>query len=221
MVTFHRTIGALHLPAAAPVPVQTLDLDLLPSDGDAAFCHHNDPLFAFVDPDTVAADFRASIGRQADLQALSGGIPFAIRGLPAGYQAEHRIYGPRRELRIYGHPSGQYFKSWATWGVHLSALLKEDLQHCACVLCAGGWRHRASALAAVNVGLPLVPGGAVAAALAATVTREVQRAREQAAQTECVGLLVRAAEVEELPEWQKQIAQEALERIVGGAGVGR
>ncbi|CAD0091230.1 unnamed protein product [Aureobasidium vineae] len=220
MAAFHPTIGALRLPAACPSPVQAIDLDLLPSDGDAAFRHHNDPLFAVIDPDTVATDFRAAISRQADLQVLFGGISFAIRDLPAGYQAEHRVYAARRELRIYGHPSSQYFKSWATWGVHLTSLLKEDLQHCACVLCAV-WRHRAPANAAVNVGLPLVPGGAVGAALAATVAREVQRAREQVAQEECVGFLARAAEVGDLAEWQRRVVHEALEKIVGGDGVCR
>ncbi|KAK5999412.1 hypothetical protein QM012_005537 [Aureobasidium pullulans] len=139
MASFHPTVGALRLPAAPPPAVQTRDLDLLPSDGVDAFCHHNDPLFAVVDPDTVAQDFRAAISRQADLQVLFG-IAFQSRGLPLSYQAEQRIYDARRELRIYGHPSGQYLKSWAPANV------------------------------AIIIGLPLVAGGAVAAPTAATTT---------------------------------------------------
>ncbi|KAG9739664.1 hypothetical protein KCU73_g9418, partial [Aureobasidium melanogenum] len=100
-------------------------------------------------------------------------------------------------------------------GEHLTSLLKEDLVHCTCQLCAGGWRQRAPANAAINVGLPLVAGGAVAAALAATVAREEQRAREAEATLQSAQLLVRAANVEDLPEWQKAIINEALERIVG------
>lgn len=240
MAAFHPTVGALRLPAQAPPAIQTIDMDLLPSDGDAAFCHHNDPDFAVLDPDTVAQDFRAAISPQADLQVLfgisrsslplrdlllrliTGGIPFQIRGLPLGYQAEQRVYNNRRETRIYGHPSGQYFKSWTTWGVHLTSLLKEDLQNCNCALCAaGGWRHRAPANVAINVGLPLVAGGAVAAALAATVAREEQKVREEETTQQSVGLLVRAGEVENLPEWQQAIINEDLERIVGEAGLRR
>ncbi|KAH0394242.1 hypothetical protein KCU89_g11569, partial [Aureobasidium melanogenum] len=98
-------------------------------------------------------------------------------------------------------------------GEHLTSLLKEDLVHCTCQLCAGGWRQRAPANAAINVGLPLVAGGAVAAALAATVAREEQRAREAEATLQSAQLLVRAADVEDLPEWQKATINEALERI--------
>lgn len=68
MASFHPTVGALRLPVA----IQTIDLDQLPSDGVAAFCHQNDPLFAVVDPDTAAQEFRAGISRQADLQVLFG-----------------------------------------------------------------------------------------------------------------------------------------------------
>lgn len=118
MASFHPTVGALGLPAPAPPAIQTIDLDLLPSDGVDAFCHHNDPDFAVVNPDTVAEDFRAAISHQADLQVLFGmlltntlmrdrrlilnigGIPFKIRGLPLSYQAEHRLYDARREMRI-------------------------------------------------------------------------------------------------------------------------
>lgn len=100
--------------------------------------------------------------------------------------------------------------------------MKEDLPNCNCALCAaGGWRNRAPANAVINVGLPLVAGGAVAAALAATVAREEQKVREGEATQQSVGLLVRAAEVQNLPEWQRVIINEALERIVGGAGLRR
>ncbi|KAH0339537.1 hypothetical protein KCU81_g7195, partial [Aureobasidium melanogenum] len=215
MASYHPNVGALRLPAPAAPAIQTIDLDLLPSDGVDAFCHHNDPDFAVVDPDTVAEDFRAAISRQADLQALFGGIPFKTRGLPLGYQAEHRLYDGRRETRIYGHPSGGYFKAWSRWGEHLTSLLKEDLVHCDCQLCRG-WRQRAPPNAAINVGLPLVAGGAVAAALVATVARKEQRAREEEATQQSTQLLVQAADVEDLPEWQKAIINEALERIVGG-----
>ncbi|KAH0285086.1 hypothetical protein M436DRAFT_86023 [Aureobasidium namibiae CBS 147.97] len=214
-MAFHPTIGGLRLPApAAAGPMQIIDLDLLPSDGDRSFCHEGDPLFAVVDPDQVAQDFRAAFGRQADLQVLFGGAPFQTRGLPLGYQVEHRVYPGRREMRIYGHPSGHYFKSWRTWGVHLTSLLKEDLQNCACCLCAS-WRTNAPAHAAIVVGLPLVAGGAVPAALAATVAREQQRVREEAATGQSVDLLVRASEVVDLPEWQRVIIQEAVQSILG------
>lgn len=143
-----------------------------------------------------------------------GGSPFKIRGLPLGYQAEHRVYPARRELRIYGHPSGRYFKSWPTWGVHLTSLLKQDLQHCTCVLCSE-WRHRAPANAFIIVGLPATPGGVVSAAPAAA--REEQRVKEEDATLQSVELLGHAAEVEGLPEWQKVIINEALQRIVGCA----
>lgn len=63
----------------------------------------------------------------------------------------------------------------------------------------------------------MVAGGAVAAALAATVAREEQRAREEEATQQSTQLLVQAADVEDLPGWQKAIINEALERIVGGA----
>jgi hypothetical protein len=63
--------------------------------------------------------------------------------------------------------------------VHLTCS-KEGFQHCSCVLCTP-WRIIAAAEAAVVVGLPLVPGGAVAAALAATIAREQQRVVEEAA----------------------------------------
>lgn len=72
MASFHPTVGALRLPAQASPTIQTIDLDLLPSDGVAAFCHHNDPDFAVLDPDAVAQDFRTAISRQADLQVLFG-----------------------------------------------------------------------------------------------------------------------------------------------------
>lgn len=88
--------------------------------------------------------------------------------------------------------------------------------NCTCQLCRG-WRQRAPPNAAINVGLPLVAGGAVAAALAATVAREENRAKEEEATQQSAQLLVQAAEVEDLPEWQKAIINEALERIVGGA----
>jgi hypothetical protein len=233
-MAYHPTVGALRLPAPAPAPIQVIDLDLLPSDGVQAFCHHNHPDFAVMDPHHGGQDWRVAFGRQADLQALFGeskqcilysnmsltstiGGNFSTRGLPAGYQVEHRLYQGRREMRIYGHPSGHYFKSWRTWGVHLTSIMKEDLQHCSCALC-GPWRTIAPANAAVVVGLPLVPGGAVAAALAATVAREQQRVVEEAATRQSVDLLVRAGEVQDLPEWQKAIIEEALERIVAGRG---
>lgn len=79
MAAFHPTVGALRLPAPAPAAIQTIDLDLLPSDGVDAFCHHNDPDFAVVDPDTVAEDFRAAISRQADLQVLFGMLLTSLR----------------------------------------------------------------------------------------------------------------------------------------------
>jgi len=72
-MAFHPTIGRLRLPALpAAAPMQIIDLDLLPSDGDRSFCHDNDPLFAVLDPDQVAQDFRAAFGRQADLGVLFG-----------------------------------------------------------------------------------------------------------------------------------------------------
>lgn len=117
-------------------------------------------------------------------------------------------------MRIYGHPSGHYFKSWRTWGVHLTSLLKEDLQNCGCCLCAS-WRPIAPANAAIVLGLPLVAGGAVPAALAATVARQQQRVREEAATRQSVDLLVRASEVVDLPEWQRVVIQEAVQSILG------
>ncbi|KAG9693326.1 hypothetical protein KCU95_g8328, partial [Aureobasidium melanogenum] len=113
------------------------------------------------------------------------------------------------ELGIYAHPSGQYFESWVKWGEHLASLLKEDLVHCTCQLCVGDWCQRAPANAAINVGLPLVAGGAVAVSLAATVAREEQRAREEEATLQSAQLLVRAAAVEDLSEWRKAIINEA------------
>jgi len=116
-------------------------------------------------------------------------------------------------MRIYGHPSGHYFKSWRTWGVHLTSLLKEDLQNCSCCLCAS-WRPNAPANAAIVIDLPLVPGGAVPAALAATVAREQQRVREEVAARQSVDLLARASEVVDLPEWQRVVIQEAVQSIL-------
>jgi hypothetical protein len=113
-------------------------------------------------------------------------------------------------MRVYGHPSGHYFKSWRTWGVHLTSILKEDLQNCACVLCAGGWRDIAPANAAINVGLALVPGGAVQAALAATIAREEQKRREEDATQEADDLLVRASQVVDLPVWQRVMIEDAI-----------
>jgi hypothetical protein len=139
-----------------------------------------------------------------------GGIAFQTRGLPLGYQVEHRVYPGRREMRVYGHPSGHYFKSWRTWGVHLTSILKEDLQNCACVLCAGGWRDVAPANAAVLLGLVPVPGGAVPAALATTIARQEQKRREDEATQEADDLLVRASQVENLPEWQRVMIEDAI-----------
>jgi hypothetical protein len=147
------------------------------------------------------------------LTSLPGGMPFQTHGLPDGYQVEHRVYNGRREMRIYGHPSGHYFKSWVTWGVHLASLMKEDLPRCTCVLC-GGWRAAAPANAAINVGLPLVAGGAVAVALAGTIAREEQKRREEEATRQSVGLLVRASEVDDLPEWQVAVIQAAVQEIL-------
>jgi hypothetical protein len=145
-----------------------------------------------------------------ELICVIGGIAFQTRGLPLGYQVEHRVYPGRREMRVYGHPSGHYFKSWRTWGVHLTAILKEDLQNCACVLCAGGWRDVAPANAAIIVGLAAVPGGAVPAALAATVARQEQKRREEEATQEADDLLVRASQVGNLPEWQRVMIEDAI-----------
>jgi hypothetical protein len=139
-------------------------------------------------------------------------MPFQTRRLPDGYQVEHRVYNGRREMRIYGHPSGHYFKSWVTWGVHLTSILKEDLPRCTCVLC-GPWRNIAPANATIIVGLPLVAGGAVAAALTATIVREEQKRREEEATRQSVGFLVRASEVDDLPEWQVAIIQAAVQDI--------
>jgi hypothetical protein len=140
-------------------------------------------------------------------------MPFQTRGLPDGYQVEHRVYNGRREMRIYGHPSGHYFKSWVTWGVHLTSLMREVLPRCACVLC-GGWRAAAPANAAIDVGLPLVAGGAVAAALPGTIAREEQRRRVEEAIRQSVGFLVRASEVDDLPEWQVAIIQATVQEIL-------
>jgi hypothetical protein len=74
-----------------------------------------------------------------------------ILRLPFGYQVEHHIYDARRDMRVYGHPSGHYFKSWRTWGVHLTSKLNEDLQNYDDVLCVGGWRDIALADAVINV----------------------------------------------------------------------
>jgi hypothetical protein len=120
-------------------------------------------------------------------------------------------------MRVYGHPSGHYFKSWRTWGVHLTSIFKEDLQNCACVLCAGGWRDVAPANAAIIVGLAAVPGGAVPAALAATVARQEQKRREEEATQEADDLLVRASQVGNLPEWQRVMIEAVVGRLRRGA----
>jgi hypothetical protein len=71
MAHHHPTTGGLRLPAAQ-VHVQTIDLDLLPSDGDPSHWHNNDPLFDIVDPDAGGQGWRTTFGHQADLQALFG-----------------------------------------------------------------------------------------------------------------------------------------------------
>jgi hypothetical protein len=85
-MAFHPTVGALRLPAPAPAPIQVIDLDLLPSDGDPAFCHQNGPLFALMDPDHGGHDWRVAFGAQADLQALFGGSKYyqKAKGCSAG-----------------------------------------------------------------------------------------------------------------------------------------
>ena len=80
------------------------------------------------------------------------------------------------------------------------------------------WRVIAPVDAAVVVRLPLVPGGTVAAPLAATIAREQQRVVEEAATKQSTDLPVRADEVDGLPQWQRAVIEEALERIVAGRG---
>jgi hypothetical protein len=95
--------------------------------------------------------------------------------------------------------------------------MKEDLQHCSCVLCAGGWRDIAPADAAIIVGLVRVPGGAVPAALAATVAREEQRRKEEEATEQADDLLVRASQLQHLPGWQRALIEPAINRLRHGA----
>jgi hypothetical protein len=80
-------------------------------------------------------------------------IPSLTRDVPAGYEVEHRIHDARREMRVYGLPSGHYFKSWRTWGYHLTVKLEGNLQNYD-IFCAGGWRDTALD-AAIIVGLLL------------------------------------------------------------------
>lgn len=91
--------------------------------------------------------------------------------IPAGYQV---MRSDRGDMRIYGHPSGSSFVAWGEFGIHLAAIMREDLVNCKCVPCNKvTWRKIAPADAAIRVGLPRVPGGAVAVALAQSAHRLV------------------------------------------------
>lgn len=76
------------------------------------------------------------------------------------------------------------------------------------------WRRIASNDASIILGLPLVAGGAVSAALAATIAREQQRVREEVATGQSIDFLVGVSAVVDLPEWQRIVIQQAVQSIL-------
>ncbi|KAI5242485.1 hypothetical protein E4T43_04734 [Aureobasidium subglaciale] len=209
-----------YLPVGARAPF-TIFLELLPSDGNGIFLHNGNPSYQVLDPDSGYGYFRASLRRHADVQALFEGKAFETRGLPNGYHIEHRITEhddkpTKRDIEIYGHPSGYHFKSFLKFGSHLAALMKEDLQGCNCDLCKQ-WCRKAPIDAAIRVGLPRVLGGAMAAAINITVDQQIYFAAIRITQDRPIQLAVAALEMAgDAQDTEQAVAHMGMARMVDG-----
>ncbi|KEQ91575.1 hypothetical protein AUEXF2481DRAFT_32956 [Aureobasidium subglaciale EXF-2481] len=190
-----------YLPVGATAPF-TIFLELLPSDGNGIFLHNGNPSYQVLDPD-------------------SEGKAFETRGLPTGYHIEYRITEhddtpTKRDIEIYGHPSGYYFKSFLKFGAHLAALMKEDLQGCNCDLCQQ-WHRKAPIDAAIRVGLPRVPGGAMAAAINITVDQQIYFAAIRITQDRPIQQAVAALELAgDVEDTEQAVAHMGMARMVDG-----
>ncbi|CAD0085647.1 unnamed protein product, partial [Aureobasidium mustum] len=77
-------------------------------------------------------------GPQGDaMRAMFGTDDYEFVGgqMPVGYTHVRKDPNGRRDIRIYGHPSGRFYNSAAKFLPHVVFLLTLSVDHCECDLC--------------------------------------------------------------------------------------
>ncbi|KAJ6000513.1 hypothetical protein N7481_000922 [Penicillium waksmanii] len=108
------------------------------SDGKKETWPLNDPKYKYraVD-DTKWREALAEMWIE-DTGAKEEGVAYILEKLPEGYRIFDRPRGTdhtTRDAFLFGHPSGSYFQSRATFIVHFRWLMSERINPCKCKLC--------------------------------------------------------------------------------------